>query len=459
MRGHGERDHCVVPRSTAELGPHIGATRRAELDRALSDLAEALNGRTMLHATGDDRQKGGVFEILRSVLPYLAGAGISTTWIDVSVEPDARPALELSHVLAHGRAPASEWRAILERSRSALNSHGAKAAGTVLAAATSRDVVYLHDTQTALAVPQVASSVNAVAWHCHIGTTDTNDLTQAYWSIFGPAVAAAHRCIFYLGDYVPEMLADTAVTMLPSVDPSLLKNVPVDHRTARAALVAAADAGQALAVAGRIEQLQGAGVVAVQVARWDPLKRMDAAVVVLGAVAARLPTFHGLVVGPAAQSASEIGVLRSCIAAHESLPHDVQERVHVLKLSNSGTEEHDETVRAAQCAADIVLQMSEQEGFGLTITEALVKGRPVVASDVGGIHRQLDTVDPPGVLLGPASTHAWVDAIVGLLNPAVLAHLSRRARSVALADFAVDRHLVRLAEVTRDLVSGATSRR
>lgn len=452
-------NHRVVPRSTAELEPYIGAARRAALDRALSDLADVLDGRTMLHATGDDRQKGGVFEILRTVLPYVAGAAISTTWIDVSVEADARPALELFHVLAHGRAPAGEWRVTLEGSKSALRSHGEKAAGTVLGAATSRDVVFLHDTQTALAVPQVASAVNAIAWCSHIGTPDTNDLTQAYWATFGPAVASAYRCIFYLGDYVPTMLADRAVTMLPSVDPSLPKNVPVDRRSARAALVAAVDAGHAVAVTGKIEEVRAAGAVAVQVSRWDPLKRMDAAVVVLGAVAARLPKFHGLVVGPAAQSASEVRVLESCISAHESLPPDVQKRVHVLKLPRSGSEEHDEVVRAAQCAADIVLQMSEQEGFGLTVTEALVKGRPVVASDVGGIRHQLDTADPPGVLLATASTGGWVDAMVGSLDPVVLPRLSRRAHSVALEEFVVDRHLVRLAEVTRNLVSGGTSRR
>jgi trehalose synthase len=241
--------------------------------------------------------------------------------------------------------------------------------------------------------------------------------------------------------------------MLPSVDPSLRKNIPLESKLARAALAAAARAGSATAVAGDIERLPAAGQVAAQVSRWDPLKGMDRAVAVLGATAARVRGFQGLVVGPAAESASEIEVLASCIAAHRRLPADVRRRIHVLQIPRSGSVQHDDLVRAAQCAGGVVLQMSRQEGFGLSVTEALVKRRPVVAADVGGIRRQLGRPDPPGVLVRSENTEEWVAAIERLLDPTIHEHASRLARTVALQEFTVDRHLQRFAEITGDLVS------
>ena len=100
------------------------------------------------------------------------------------------------------------------------------------------------------------------------------------------------------------------------------------------------------------------------------------------------------------------------------------------------------TVNAAQRHASVVVQKSLQEGFGLTVTEAMWKARPVVASAVGGIVGQI----PPGagILLGdPSDLDAFGWALAGLLaDPAEMASMGRRARRHVRLHSLSDRHLI-----------------
>ena len=139
--------------------------------------------------------------------------------------------------------------------------------------------------------------------------------------------------------------------------------------------------------------------------------------------------------------------MEELLAAWRALPADVRRRVHVAALPMDDADENAAIVNALQRHAAVVVQKSLQEGFGLTVTEALWKGRPVVASAVGGIRDQItDGVD--GVLLDdPRDPEAFADAVAGLLaDPARAAAMGRAARERArreslnlrqLADYAV----------------------
>ena len=100
------------------------------------------------------------------------------------------------------------------------------------------------------------------------------------------------------------------------------------------------------------------------------------------------------------------------------------------------------TVNAAQRHASVVVQKSLQEGFGLTVTEAMWKSRPVVASAVGGIVGQIP--QGAGILLGDPrdlDTFGWT--LAGLLaDPAEMASMGRRARRHVRQHSLSDRHLV-----------------
>jgi trehalose synthase len=108
-------------------------------------------------------------------------------------------------------------------------------------------------------------------------------------------------------------------------------------------------------------------------------------------------------------------------------------------------------VNAIQRHATVVVQKSLQEGFGLTVAEAMWKSRPVVASAVGGITDQM--TPGTGILLtDPSDLDAFGEKLVDLMmKPDVMAAMGRRARARIRSGFLADRHLVDYARLIVDL--------
>ena len=180
----------------------------------------------------------------------------------------------------------------------------------------------------------------------------------------------------------------------------------------------------------------------MQISRWDLLKDMPGAVRVLGAVAKRRAQLVGLVVGPAAQSDAEKAELEAALAARAGLGRAARSRLYIGVIEGSGSAAHDLAVRALQARADVVLQKSRQEGFGLTVTEAMFRGKPVVAARVGGIPLQLED-GCNGVTLPPqASDDQWAEAVGDLIDDDTWRlRLGEQARADVLERRIVDRQL------------------
>ncbi len=131
----------------------------------------------------------------------------------------------------------------------------------------------------------------------------------------------------------------------------------------------------------------------VQVSRWDRLK--DHLGVMRGF--ARLGPINGtrlVLAGPAVTGVADDpegpAVLGELTRAWRALPHETRHHVQIVSLPVVDVQENAAMVNALQRHATIVVQKSLEEGFGLTVTEAMWKGRPVVASAVGGIVDQID---------------------------------------------------------------------
>ncbi len=134
----------------------------------------------------------------------------------------------------------------------------------------------------------------------------------------------------------------------------------------------------------------------------------------------------------------------------QALPASVRERIHLANLPTDDVEENAAIVNALQRHAAVVVQKSLQEGFGLTVTEAMWKARPVIASAVGGINDQIEH-GRSGLLHSPADDVKGFGRLLGevLSDPRRAAALGKGARKRVREQFLGVRHLMQYASLLR----------
>ncbi|MEU4690734.1 glycosyltransferase [Actinoplanes sp. NPDC023714] len=425
---------------------------------------------------------GGVAELLHRVVPAQAAAGWGAGWLVIGGDAGFFDTTKRMHHLLHGRTdPAVLDAATMARYRAVLAPQAAWLAERV----TPRDVVCLHDPQTLGLAPALARAGVPVIWHCHIGTSrHAEPGPAAIWRAFAPELAVLDAVVTTLPEYAPPIPLARRHVIAPAVDLAAAKNRPLtEEEVARhlaaigltagpaAAAVRAAAAHGAAAVRGAAETGGGAAGrgaagavveqqaplpdgarVVAQVSRWDPLKDMPG---VVGLIP-RLPAdVHVVLVGadPADIPDDPEGaeVLRQVRAARDRLPADARARVHLVLTSLRHDEEAALVVNAVQRRADVVLQKCFEEGFGLAATEAMAKGRPVVAGAVGGLRHQI--VDgQSGVLVDPHDPAAVASAVRRLLgDPALGRRLGAGAQARVAAAYLLPRLLSDYERLLRSL--------
>jgi trehalose synthase len=198
--------------------------------------------------------------------------------------------------------------------------------------------------------------------------------------------------------------------------------------------------------------LRSSDRVVVQVSRWDALK--DPIGVIRGFaqhVASVVPDAHLVCAGPAVESVTDDPeggrVLSQAIAEFEALP-EVAERVHLVALPMADVQENAAIVNALQRRADVVVQKSVAERFGLTVAEAMWKARPVVASRIGGIQDQIVDGETGILLDDPLDLAAYGAAIRSLLNdPGRAEAIGREAKESVRHRFLGTRTLIQAIEL------------
>jgi trehalose synthase len=343
------------------------------------------------------------------------------------------------------------------------------------------DIVLLHDPQTAGLVEGLRRLGAHVVWRCHIGRDTTDALTEMGWSFLREFIEHADMFVFSRKAYVPHWVpADKVMIIAPSVDPFSAKNIDLSEARVRASLAQAGLVGNhpdpdELGFTRRDGSpgvvrphrglsygdgaVPGDARLVVQVSRWDRLKDMPGVLRGFTDALDSLPSdVHLALVGPEASGVSDdpegAAVFDECTSLWERLPVDVQRRVHLMSLPMDDVDENAHLVNALQRHASVVVQKSLVEGFGLTVTEAMWKGRPVIASAVGGIQDQIvDGVH--GLLLEDPtdlqSLGAALERVFG--DDAFAAKLGEAARERVEDSFLGDRHLIQYVELFGSLVA------
>ncbi|HZL04746.1 MAG TPA: glycosyltransferase, partial [Coriobacteriia bacterium] len=326
--------------------------------------------------------------------------------------------------------------------------HYARALASLLAPG---DVVVLNDPQTAaMSVPLERAGANVI-WRCHIGIDHGNELSRNAWRCLRPRLAGSNRFVFSRYAFVPGWLdrAETSI-LTPGIDPASTKNRPMSDGAARAILqhlglaagvltaVPSYDCtdGSTATLAARPTVLDSDGApdwnrvpVVVSLARWDRIK--DPLGILDGYLERVLPATdaHLLLAGPDTDEVADdpdgAAVLADVRERWRRLPPAARARVHVVCLPLTPPDENAAMVNAIQRQAAVVVKKSLQEGFGLGVTEAMWKARPVVASAVGGhleqiqhLHNGLLVEDPADVAAFDAGSSTPAVGLSDLVGPA-----------------------------------------
>jgi trehalose synthase len=275
------------------------------------------------------------------------------------------------------------------------------ATGAVLAAVAPGDVVVLHDPQTAGLAGALKRHGAHVVWRCHVGRDVVGPVARAAWDFLCADVGAADVCVFSPPHYAWDVLApERVVTLAPCIDVASPKNEPLDQSRCDAILDAAGivprgGSGPPVrrAIVTEVQPVPPDARVVVQVSRWDRLKDPVGLIRAFGLHGPEAHDAHLLVVGPAVDGVGDDpegadAFVEAC-AAWRDLTPSARRRIHLVCVPMDDPAENAPVVNAVQRRADVVVQKSLAEGFGLTVAEAMWKRRPVVASRVGGVQDQI----------------------------------------------------------------------
>jgi trehalose synthase len=456
----------------ARFRPVVGDERVREAEEVAAATAGRLAGRVVWNVNSTARG-GGVAEMLPSLLAYSRGAGVDTRWLVISGNDAFFHITKRLHHALHGSA--GDGSPLGPAERAAYEAVLAANAAELLALVRPRDIVLLHDPQTAGLAPLLARAGALVIWRSHIGHDQPGEEVARGWDFLAPYFADVRAFVFSRSAYIPAGLDGARTVVIPpSLDPFTPKNQELDEATVRAMLVQTglvegpSGDGETTFLRsdgspGRVDR--AADVVrlgrapawgtplVVQVSRWDRLKdhlgvmQGFAAMLTEGGdpVGADLvlagPSVHAVADDPEGAS-----VCDELLAAWRELPHAHRGRVHLASLPMEDAEENAAIVNALQRHAAVVVQKSLHEGFGLTVTEAMWKARPVVASAVGGIQDQIvDGVH--GLLLhDPHDLPALGAALRRVLSDAELAaKLGASAQQRVRDEYLGIRHLLQYA--------------
>jgi trehalose synthase len=447
---------------------------RALLD-AVAEARRILAGRVIWNVNSTAKG-GGVAEMLQSLIAYVRGAGLDARWLVIPGSPEFFRVTKRIHNFLHGST--GDGGRLDEEARR-IYEQVLQPSGEALAAEVSPgDVVLLHDPQTAGLTEAVRKAGAFAVWRCHVGLDRPDDIARTAWRFLSPYLANVDAYVFSRSEFAWEGLERSRIWIIPpSIDAFSPKNSELAAPQVDSILtVAGVLAGEAPTPA-RFQRLDGseasivhravmfeakpAGLddrLVVQVSRWDRLK--DPAGVIRGFadhVAAHTDA-HLMLAGPSVEAVADDpeghDVLMESIHTWEELAPATQARVHLATLPMIDNEENAVMVNALQRRAAIIVQKSLAEGFGLTVAEAMWKGRPVVASKVGGIRDQIDD-GRTGLLINDPRDLAEYGALVrGLLDDPERAEAIGAAARVKVRDhFLAPRHLMQYAELVRHLVT------
>ena len=334
---------------------------------------------------------GGVAEKLCALLPLLKDLGLDLDWWVLKGDRDFFQVTKIFHNRLQGQEGSLTGAEIeVYREYNRINA--------AFMEDWDYDFVICHDPQPA-ALIDYRNNLRRRArwvWRCHIDSSTPN---PEYWDFIYQYIRQYDAVIFTMREYVKEGAEVPNLTLItPSIDPLSSKNVHLEPE-------------EAAAMIRRFGVEQDRPLIA-QISRFDPWKDPLGVIEVYKMVKKEFPSVQLALVGSMATDDPEGWDYLYHTLRRAGEDYDIKIVTNFNGITNI-------EVNAFQTAADIVLQKSLREGFGLTVAEALWKGTPVIGGNVGGIRLQIeDSVS--GYLVD--TVEECVDRVLTLLRNPSLAH-------------------------------------
>jgi len=462
-------------RSLTRMAEFIGEEAAARLAGATAERGRAaVDGRVVFNVNSTGAG-GGVAEMLRVVLGYARDAGVDARWLVIDGDPHFFEVTKRIHNHLYGQT--GDGGPLGEAEHAAYEAVEERNASGLLTFVRPGDVVILHDPQTAGLAQLLAEAGARVAWRCHVGIDEANEASTRAWDFLRRYLEPhVEHFVFSREAFAPPWVPRDRLTVVaPSIDPFSPKNQPlapeiVQGIMAHTGLTGGPDGHTHFertdGTPGRLERaadVMRAGPppdpdepIISQISRWDTFKDMTG---VLDAfVEGVAPTHPGHLVlcGPSVAAVADdpegAQILTDVWSRWRSLPYSLRRRVTLTCLPMDDLDENAVMVNALQRRSTVVVQKSLAEGFGLTVAEAMLKARPVVASDVGGIADQIVDGQSGLLLADPTDLEGFARLLCRLLEDAdERARLGEGAYRRAVDNFLVDSHLGHWLEVIERL--------
>lgn len=396
---------------------HLEDYRDIVGDEIISEIfqrSKGLYGKKILHVNSS-YQGGGVAEILNHLVPLMSDLGIDVDWRVIHGHHDFFNITKKFHNALQGeeinfsRLKRSVYTEANEKFTTYSN--------------IDHDAVIIHDPQP-LPLVRYFKKRQPWIWRAHIDLSEPND---EVWDYLKQFIIRYDKIIFSANDFIPSDIGTDSEIIYPSIDPLTVKNKTIDQATIDKYLTkyGIEDDKPIISQISRFDKWKDPeGVIDV----FDRVNdEVDCRLVLLGAMATDDPE------GP---------------RVYESVVDKAKDRDDIIVINK----ESDILVNVIQRVSSVVMQKSLKEGFGLTVTEALWKGTPVVASNVGGIPLQV-TDGETGFLVDPEDYEEVASRILKILDdPELGAKLGGSAHRNVKEHFLITRHLLNWLEVLKNTI-------
>lgn len=362
---------------------------------------------------------GGVAELLSRIVPLMRDLGLEVWWDVMAGDQAFFAVTKRLHNALHG---GSETLGIegYEHFRTTTRAN----AGLIRSDA---EFVVIHDPQPLGLVAERGEGQKWI-WRCHIDVSDADPIA---WSFLRPFVDRYDTAIFHLPDYSRSLLIPEVI-LQPAIDPLDEKNRELPEEEVRGVLES--------------HGIDPRRKIVLQVSRFDRLKDPVGVIEAYRIVRKWHDCQLVLAGGSADDDPEGAQVLAEVLEMAAGDPD-----IHVLSLPPDAHR----TINALQRGATVVVQKSRKEGFGLVVTEAMWKGKPVIGAAVGGIRKQIDD-GTTGFLVHSVAGCAY--RLRELLTNDGLAHrLGTNARLYVRDNFLITRSLKNWLLVLHALRAGKQS--